>query len=90
MRRATIAVDPHLLVLYDAGTPQYMIARDRYRFRIGASSRDLGHGNSLPLPRLSFANGKSKPATIPPAGALLGPSCLGLWADAIAAEEIIA
>lgn len=55
-RRATITIDPRLLATYDATTERWIIARGRYRFRIGASSRDLGPAVALSLPRMSFSD----------------------------------
>ncbi|RSU47200.1 glycoside hydrolase family 3 protein [Sphingomonas sp. S-NIH.Pt15_0812] len=55
-RRATIAVDPRLLATYDAAAERWIIARGRYRFRIGASSRDLGPAVALSLPCMGFSD----------------------------------
>ena len=51
---ATIAIDPRLLATFDTASGQWVIAPGRYRFRIGASSRDLGPPVDVTLPAARF------------------------------------
>uniref|UniRef100_UPI00338E1250 fibronectin type III-like domain-contianing protein n=1 Tax=uncultured Sphingomonas sp. TaxID=158754 RepID=UPI00338E1250 len=49
-----MAIDPRLLATFDTASGQWVIAPGRYRFRIGASSRDLGPPVDVTLPAARF------------------------------------
>jgi beta-glucosidase len=55
-RRVTITVDPRLLATYDTAAERWVIAPGRYRFRIGASSRNLGSPADVSLAGARFSD----------------------------------